>query len=266
MTVPWLARQRAAPDAELALVCIPPAGGGAAGFHRWGAVVGDDIEVYGTALPGRERRFAEPACSSMTAVADPLAEAVAALPLPVVLFGHSMGGLIGLEIAHRLTAAGRPPAALIVAGSQAPARRLHRISLSTMDDDRLVAWLADLGGLPVELLDDRHVLSVLLPTLRADLLLCETYQYRAAAPLACPVHAFAGTDDPFVTVRDMRGWADVTTGAFHQQELSGGHFFVRTARDEVTAAIRQACGLPERREPALAGTAVNLIDNTTHEG
>jgi surfactin synthase thioesterase subunit len=266
MTVSWLARQRAAATAEVALVCVPHAGGGASGFHGWGAALGAGIEVHTAALPGRERRFAEPARSSMARVADPLAEAVAALPLPVVLFGHSMGGLIGLEVAHRLTAAGRPPAALIVAGTPAPGRRLSARLVSTMDDDRLVEWLGDLGGLPAEVLDDRHLLGLLLPTVRADLLLCETYRYRAAAPLTCPVHAFAGADDVFAPAADMAGWAAVTTGAFHRRELPGGHFFVRDARAEVTAAVRDACTPLTHREPALAATAADPLDTTTGEG
>src|SRR5215207_9362848 len=116
MTASWLVRQRPAAAATTRLVCVPHAGGGASAFHGWDGALGADVEVYTATLPGRERRFDEPAHTSMAGVADPLADAVSLLDPPVALYGHSMGGLIAVEVAHRLSAAGRPPVALFVAG------------------------------------------------------------------------------------------------------------------------------------------------------
>ncbi|MER6564212.1 thioesterase domain-containing protein [Streptomyces sp. NPDC001027] len=40
--------------------------------------------------------------------------------LPVVLFGHSTGGILGFEVARRMERAGRRPLGLIVSGRRPP--------------------------------------------------------------------------------------------------------------------------------------------------
>lgn len=254
MTEAWLVRQgpavTTADTAAVTLVCVPHAGGGASAFNGWHSLLGAGIEVRCASLPGRERRFHEPARTSIVGVADRLADAVSALPGPVAFYGHSMGGLIATEVAHRLTDAGRPPVALFVAGTLPPGVRFTRKPVQEMDDAELVAWLQELGGLPSDLLADAQLLELLLPTVRADLLLCETHEYAPAAPLSCPVHAFAGVDDIVATPAAMRGWSATTDGGFDLTALPGGHFFVRSAAAELIAAIRARC-LNDRRADTM---------------
>jgi len=67
----WLVRLRAQPNATARLVCVPYAGGGASAYQAWSGDL-PDVEVWAAELPGRERRFAEPAATSIDEVVEPL--------------------------------------------------------------------------------------------------------------------------------------------------------------------------------------------------
>ena len=56
---PWFLSTRPAPSAPIRLFCLPPAGGGASTFRRWGAALGELVDVRAVALPGREARISE---------------------------------------------------------------------------------------------------------------------------------------------------------------------------------------------------------------
>lgn len=232
---PWLVCLRQRTHARVRLVCLPYAGGGASAFSPWADDLGSEVEVWAAQLPGRERRFAEPAATSVHQVVPFLTAAInGRIEPPWFLFGHSMGALLAWEIAAGLRAV--PPAALFVSGAQAP----HRPAAGdahTFDDGRLVEWLRTLGGLPAEILADTALLRLLLAPVRADLELCGSYRYRPRPALAVPVIALAGTDDPLVTTEDMSAWAAYTDAGFDIVPVPGDHFFLHHNRRHVTSVI-----------------------------
>jgi medium-chain acyl-[acyl-carrier-protein] hydrolase len=76
-------------------------------------------------------------------------------------------------------------------------------------------------------------MRLLLPTLRADFKLVETYEYHQEPPLDCPILALAGDDDPDVTPAEASAWREQTTAAFSLRILPGGHFFLHQAPGSV---------------------------------
>lgn len=228
----WLSRMRPAPQARVRIVCLPAAGAGAAAYLDWPGLLDPDVEVWCAQLPGRERRFGEPALSSADAVAGPLAEEISVLlPRPYGLFGHSMGGLLAFEVARRTA-----PAHLFVSAARAPHLGLPGAPhLAT--DAGMLAWARDLGGVPDEL--DRAMVELLIPTLRADLRLCADYlDGGVRRPVPVPITAFGGADDPLATPEALAEWAAVTTAGFERITLPGGHFYLETEAVAVTAAVR----------------------------
>jgi medium-chain acyl-[acyl-carrier-protein] hydrolase len=240
----WVVHSGAQPDPVLRLFCLPHAGGGASAFQDWAAGLGG-IEVAAVRLPGREGRFREPAIDRM----DRLVEAIAAGIGPLLdrryaLYGHSVGALVAFELARRLRSGGwHPPVRLIVAACDAP-RRLRGEPLSELPDDRLVARLAELGGMPAEVTELPELVELLLPVLRADIALADTYAYRDGPPLDCPILAFHGERDELTSAEGMAAWRDHTTAGFAMEALPGGHFFPRAQRDLLLQAIRDDLRLP----------------------
>ncbi len=82
-------------------------------------------------------------------------------------------------------------------------------------------------------------MQLLLPTLRADLTLCETYEYTSEAPLDCPISAYGGTEDPRVSIDEVQGWAVHTVSDFRARFFAGDHFFINSARGAVLDVLAE---------------------------
>lgn len=238
----WLAGPPPRRSPALRLFCLPYVGGGAQVYQPWCGAFGEDVEVCAVELPGRQTRMRELPYSRMDALIGALASAIAGeLDVPYAIFGHSMGSLVAFELAHELRrrGAGEPCVLFVSAG---PAPRLPRLlpPLHAAPEDRVVARLAGLGGLPQEILDEPELLRYFLPAIRADFAVLETYEYRARQPLTCPVVAFTGSEDEDLPPAGLAPWGEESTGRFDQYVLPGGHFFLRASERELLTLIRDA--------------------------
>jgi medium-chain acyl-[acyl-carrier-protein] hydrolase len=195
------------------------------------------VEVCPVQLPGRENRIAEPAFDRLPPLVQALADAVEPwLDRPFAVFGHSNGALVGFELARTLRARGRPgPVHLFASGRRAPDVPAERAPIATLPEPEFLAELQALGGLPAALLEHRELLALLVPTLRADVAIHETYVFRDEAALACPITAYGGLTDPRVSRPSLEAWARHTASAFVMRLFPGGHFFLQDDRD---AALR----------------------------
>ena len=73
-------------------------------------------------------------------------------------------------------------------------------------------------------------MQVLLPLLRADFTMNDTYAYADDTPLDCPITCFGGQEDPETTNEQLSAWRQQTNGAFTLTMFPGGHFFLDNAR------------------------------------
>jgi medium-chain acyl-[acyl-carrier-protein] hydrolase len=84
---------------------------------------------------------------------------------------------------------------------------------------------------------NQEYMELMLPTLRADFKLCETYAYKAETPLECPIRAFGGLRDRKVQEPDLAAWAAQTNGAFSLCMFPGGHLFLNQCETDVVRSI-----------------------------
>lgn len=219
------------------LLCCAYAGGAATAYRPWSSDVSPDIEIVAVQLPGRENRLREPPLERMDDIVGALHREVRPYldGTPLTLFGHSMGGLAAFELARALHTT-YPVAHLFVSACRAP--RLPRgKELHLLPHAEFLAEIRALGGTPEDVLRNEELLEVFVPLLRADLAANETYRYRPAPPLTCPITAFGGTDDLTVHRAHLESWAVETTGPFSLTMLPGGHFFIGPRRTAVTRSI-----------------------------
>jgi surfactin synthase thioesterase subunit len=209
------------------LYCIPHAGSGPSSFRAWRSVLAPRIEVVPLSLPGREARFSEPMLPSFDALVRDLADAVkGSLDLPYALLGHSMGALLAFELARWFRREKLPePLHIFVSAHRAPHLPEQR-PLHSLPDSLLRAELNQLRGTPSEVLQDGELLRVLLPVLRADLRICETYACRPEPPLACAITCLGGANDTRVSKVQLVAWKRHTTGPFRMRLFPGGHFYL----------------------------------------
>lgn len=247
-----------APDAPVRLFCFAHAGGGPAFFRSWRQRLAPDIDVRPVLLPGRESRRREPPYRRMEQLLEPLCAALEPhLDRPYVLFGHSLGAAVAFETARRLSRhAAAGPAGLLVSGRRAPGLA-HRRHFAGLSDADFIKAMAALGGTPVEVLDHPELLRLLLPTLRADFELNETYRPPPGPRLACPMGAYMGTADPEVGPAELLPWHQETSGEFTMRVFSGDHFYLQGGRPDVLSAVRQdvdrLLGPDPRRDATVGG-------------
>lgn len=239
----WAQVLRPRPDARLRLLCLPAAGGGASRYRDWPAHLPDSVEVVSVQLPGRENRFDEAPIESMELLVGPLCDGLASsLVPPFALFGHSMGALIAFELARWLRPSGLQPVHLFASGCRAPHLPSRSPDRHTLPDREFLAAVQELGGIPPELLAESEFLDTMLPVLRSDCTLVETYVSRPQPPLSCPVTVFGGLADKDVPPEDLRAWSQHTTGPVGIHLLPGDHFFVNSARPELLGLVASALG------------------------
>lgn len=239
VATPWLLCPRPRPQARLRLFAIPYAGRGPSLFRAWTEQLPDDVELCLIHLPGREQRFSEPACTRLETLLDHLIPALCPwLDRPWAVFGHSMGALIGFELARRLMHQQRQaPLHLFVSGYPAPHLARPASLLYTLPDAALKEALQGSGGTPKEILAHPELLDLLLPTLRADVTLCATYHYQAGEPLSCPLSVFGGWADRMVAPETLDAWQQQTTAACTVKLFPGDHFFLHREETALVDAL-----------------------------
>jgi medium-chain acyl-[acyl-carrier-protein] hydrolase len=236
---PWFREEPGRGPGRLRLFCLPHAGAGSLAFMGWDRVLSEDVEVVPVRPPGREERFWDPPYTRADSYVRDLGGALVwNLDGPYALFGHSVGALLAYELTRFLVAAGAPaPAHLFVSGRIAPHLADPRPVLHRMPDSTLLRELSALGGLPEVAAATPELLDYLLPVLRADLAVNETYRHAEGPRLSVPITALGGAQDPKVTPAELAAWRELTDGPFEQHLFDGGHFFVATQRDRLLATL-----------------------------
>jgi pyochelin biosynthesis protein PchC len=222
----WVRRFHRAPQADARLVCLPHAGGSARYFFRVSRSLSPRVDVLAVQYPGRQDRRAEPCIEDIGLLADQITASLQPwIDRPMALFGHSMGAILGFEVALRLEAAGAPVTALFASGRRAPSTHRDE-AVHLRDDSGIIAEVRSLSGTHARIIENDKIIRTALPSIRSDYKATETYRHRPGTRVACPIHALVGDNDPKATVDEARRWNDHTTGGFELSVFPGGHFYL----------------------------------------
>ena len=99
--------------------------------------------------------------------------------------------------------------------------------------------MRDLNGIPTEVLEHQELMPLLLPLLRADFELAETYVYRAEPPLDVPISAYGGQQDSGATREELERWQELSIAGFKLRMFSGDQFFWHSAQAPLLEAINR---------------------------
>jgi medium-chain acyl-[acyl-carrier-protein] hydrolase len=239
----WFHCRRPNPQARLRLLCFPYAGGGVAVFRAWPSLLPAAIEVWALQLPGRDGRLREAIPAGLPALAAALADGlVPQLDRPFACFGHSMGALLAFEFARQLRQRGQAgPEHLLVSARRAPHLPRTEAPLHALPEGPFIEMLRQrYNGIPAAVLAEPELMQLFLPMLRADFRLIETYAYQSEEPLACPISAYGGAEDPWARPEELAAWQAQTRGAFHLQVFPGGHFYLQEALPQLLGSVSHA--------------------------
>lgn len=242
VNTPWIQYLDPKPQARLRLFCLPYAGGSASLFRTFSRYLPAEIEVWPVQLPGRESRLREPAYSRMEPLIDALLAAISPyFTMPFALFGHSMGALVSFELARALRRHPdlQAPVHLFVSGHRAPHLFIKNTATYHLPDEQFMEKIRNLNGTPEEVWKHPELLQLLLPLLRADFEVCETYQWKQEAPLDCLLSAYGGLSDGGVPRETVLAWREQTRSVFTTRFFPGEHFYLHTEQQALLFTLAQ---------------------------
>ncbi len=238
---PWIQRYRPNDQARLRLFCFPYAGGRASIFRPWTDGLPAEIEVCSIQLPGREERLRELPYKRLGPLVEDLVVAlVPYLDRPFAFYGHSMGALVSFEVARLLHKEyDRHPVALYLAAFRAPQLPNPNIKIHHLPTEVFkVVLRAD--GIPETILQNDELMQLMLPTLRADYEVCDTYEYHEETALPCPFFLYCGQEDVRIRESDMLPWPVHTSGESRLTLVPGSHLFIHSSQDMLLTEITQS--------------------------
>jgi external thioesterase TEII len=242
-----LIRQLSTSSTNIQLICFPFAGGYSATFRPLQPLLQDHCDLLVAEPPGHGSNRM-PLVESLETLVDIYLEAlIPQLGKPLVLFGHSMGGLVVYRLAQQLEQRGIFPEAVIISAVQPPHTR--RKTLTHLDDGAFLDYVIDIGGVPAELVKERAVLEYFLPTIRADFKALETFEHTNHNLLHASVHILNGEkDEP--CMQDAAGWRRWTNRIrFHT--FQGGHMFLLSETERVAKTIQSILSLETTRKELM---------------
>jgi len=237
----WIACRKSIPQPRLRLFCFPYAGGGVSIFRAWSDGLPADVEVCPIQLPGRGPRLIEPPFNRLSPLIHALAEALfPLLDKPFAFFGHSLGALVSFELARQLRRQyAVQPVRLFISADRAPQIPNRDPPTHSLPEGEFLMAVRRLNGTPREVLEDEELRQIMLPLLRADFAVYETYWYATEPSLNCPISAFGGLQDHRVSRGDLEAWRDQTSVSFSLRMFPGDHFFLNTTQPFLLRVLSQ---------------------------
>jgi surfactin synthase thioesterase subunit len=223
----WFLRQPRNHIPKLRVFCFPYAGGNASIFSEWQRSIHADVEIVAIQPPGRANRVFESPLDNMFETIKCLMDNAAYITsTPYVFLGYSLGSRISFELAMHLQAGGyRLPLHLIVCASRAPHLALSSPRIHNLPDSEFTEQLKLLSGTPQEILENREMMELLLPMLKADFKIAECFRAKNKS-LNCPITVLGGKTDSTISTEELSRWNELTTFKCDIRSVCGGHFFI----------------------------------------
>lgn len=147
-------------------------------FTDNGLLLPKTISVFSTEFPGRGTRFKEKPFSQMEPLVENLYDTLLTElgSAPFAFFGHSLGALVAFELSGLLRKKKSAASRSSFASSHLAPTISHTTRfIADLPDQEFKEELRSMNGTPQEVLENAELMEMMLPFLRADFKVNETY-------------------------------------------------------------------------------------------
>jgi medium-chain acyl-[acyl-carrier-protein] hydrolase len=222
------------------LFCIPYAGGTSAIFKEWKKKIDKHVEIYPIELAGRGKRIYDPFYQTMEEAAEDIFNQVKPElnQYPYAIYGHSLGSMIAYQLAQKIRDEQQTePIHLFLSGRGAPNYKDEEEDYHTLSDEEFKERIMNLGGTPKEFFEQPELLEVLLPMLKNDFRIAETFPIQEEVkPFDYGITVCVGKDEK-LTADQVFGWKDHTKQVCTVHYFEGDHFFIHDEIDRIIKII-----------------------------
>ncbi|WP_165585983.1 thioesterase [Ruminiclostridium cellobioparum] len=221
------------------MFCLPHAGGNSTLYFPWRKLLHPNIRLISIELAGRGKRAEIQFYSSIEAAVNDVYSQIEEylFEAPFAIFGHSMGGLIAFELAHKLMDVGvNELVHLFISGKYPPHIEKYSTPIHSLPDAEFITEVSKLGGIPQGIHKYKPILNLYLPILKSDYKIVETYKYEhKSRKLDCCITALNGRKDKLTS--EIQGWEAYTNNKFQMIEFEGGHFYINNQLESILNVI-----------------------------
>lgn len=209
------------------VIFLHHAGGEKYAWRRYQESLSTDIEQVYLELPGRGDRFGHTLLSDTNSIIDDLYQQILPyLKEPYVMVGKSMGALHTYLLLQRMVQAQQQLPIHVFLGSRMSPDAIHEnISIAHLPSDEFWQGVQKYGGLPKLLLENKELLDMYEPILRADFSSLEQYLYAPEPKLDVSATIMVGKED-IIKFDQIISWENMFSKEITTIELNGGHFFM----------------------------------------
>lgn len=216
------------------------AGGNCYSFHFLKKYFEPDIAFIPLELPGRGKRVLEPLLTERGLAVQDYFEQIRQQrnTKPFIVYGHSMGASLALEVAAAFEKAGDAPQCLVVSGKAWPVTGInHKRYLA--DEASFKEGLRELGRVPENLLENKKLFDFFSKALRADFEIVEKKGIAGldSMHLPFPVIAVMGNTDE--GVEEIEKWQKLSAKKGSSTVLPGNHFFIHDHPGQFASIVKQ---------------------------
>lgn len=143
----------------------------------------------------------------------------------IVLFGHSMGGMVLAHSIAEIYSKYNEIIKGIIFSSCLPPEKLKSRAITFQTDQQLIDYLCMSRSVPTDLANSKEFTQYILPYVKNDFRILDEYNKELCILPKCPIYAIWGSLDYGITQDAMIGWQNYSTVPICWYEAKGTHFY-----------------------------------------
>lgn len=251
---------------KIKIIALPFSGGNIYSYDVFRKNISDNFDWITYELPGRGNRISEDFLSDVNSVVDDILEKMSSTigKFNYVIYGHSLGALLGYELTKRIRLLNLPPPLFLFFTGRGSPAIYDRETIADLPEERFWTRVSAMGGTSSAILESKELKLFLAPILRSDFKISENYSYeQMSQPLSIPVFIGIGNEeligDEKIKWEHLLKWQETTSKDINVDFYIGDHFFIFKHTNQIIKKIEDISVKFAKEKNSLLGAVKAYI-------